>query len=325
MVRECLFARVCVCTGVSTLVFMKPVSDQKMGNQHPSLVNKRYLLQTKRDSPRNNRKLCIYRVLGYFPGKSPDVDTLGFPFSVCKRIFLALTLADLGSCMLVCKEWRSLIDTCDFWRAYIRRNYVSRPKEPSENSALHWWKYSQADGVTSRADADYADGPYVFRPFPDLWACDVIVPSGTEPPTGSVDVYHNFVRAVAILRRVHEKIACYGLGNIVHACLFRWTRADFKPSPCDVMDAFNAHVLLRHDVEAGSSGIADDSARVAPPHGVDYRGQNCFVDVFSSCFQLGTRSWIVAFHCSHELLDPAPGFIVTLLSQGWVGGVLYAV
>ncbi|KAK2143170.1 hypothetical protein LSH36_872g03002 [Paralvinella palmiformis] len=295
-----------------------------MGNQHPTLVNRGYLLRSKHDSPRYNRKICIYRVLGYFPGKAPDVDSLGFPFAVCKRIFLGLSLADLGSCMLVCKEWRSLIDTCDFWRAYIRRNYGNAVKDPGQNSALHWWKYNQADNVTPPG-VDYADRPYVFKPFPELWRCDVIVPTGMRPPTGSVDVYHNFVRAMNVLRRIHDKIVCYGLSNIVHVCLFRWMHDDFKPSPCDVMDAFNAHALLRHDVEANSSGIVDDSARIVPPQGVDYRGQTYFIEVFSRCFQLGTQDWIVAFHCSHELLEPAPGFIMTLLTQGWVGGLLYAV
>ena len=240
----------------------------------------------KHGTLRDSRRTSIYRVIGYFPGKPPDVDSLGFPFQVCRMIFMNLSVNDLGSCMRVCKEWRSLIDTCDFWKTYIYRHYGNKLKEPSESSVLFWWKNNQVDMGSTHHVAS-ADDPYVFKPFPDLWIGDVVVPRGLCPPAGSTDVYHNFIKAMESLRCILDRIRCYGLNNIVHVCLFRWIHASFKPSPVDVMNIFNAHVLLTHNVEMRSSGIADDLARITPPHGVDYKGQTYFIDVFSKCFKLG--------------------------------------
>ena len=83
----------------------------------------------------------IFRLIGCVLGIEPDVVSLGFPFQVCKKIFVQLSLTDLGNCMLVCKEWRSLIDTCHFWQSYILQHYDWALAEPFRWSVISHWKH----------------------------------------------------------------------------------------------------------------------------------------------------------------------------------------
>ena len=251
-----------------------------------------------------------------------DVETLGLPFSVCRRIFVSLELPDLGNCMLVCKEWRSLIETCTFWSHYRRQHYRHWVVEPPAGTFLSEWYFvsvrrhfgqSLAPEWTKGDDDDS-----MFYPFPQMWKCGIIVPHKLLPPEGTLDVYHSFLFAAHWLETLQPVLRDFRLEYQAGICLFQWTQQRM-PTAKEVLDIFNANPLIVQHTE----NVRDfDRYEIVsylqdnPLRGMDTNFLHWLIR------RSGHR--VLAFQVDEQLVAPSPGFILTHLSTGWVGGVIFA-
>ena len=293
-------------------------------------INAAYFLHSSRDFCRKksakNRKKIIHRYLGEQQSDCPDVDTLGLSFATCKKIFVQLPLAEVYNCMVVCKEWRSLIDTCAFWRAYVAYHYDNSLRDPKRGTFMCLWKHNApvcrgafGTGTYGRQNG-YPDvqEEYVFRPFPDVWRCGVVVPHSMLPAEGSIDTFHYYIQAMHWTQRVRWKIKSCKLQSQVRVCLFQWTR-DRIATGKEVLDIYNAHEdIVRTSIETKDLTRSElKNCFTLLKDRFDYEFFSWFVD------RVEYRS--VVFDCSKEQVQPCPCFIITQVAPGWVGGLLYSV
>ena len=254
---------------------------------------------------------------------------MGLPFETCRLIFLHLSLADLSACMQVCKELRSFIDTCSFWKDYLERNYTFVLRMPPKWSALYEWKQHTrclTVSVTSSPDDDTETSePYVFRPFPHVWRCGIVVPYGVTPPEGNLHVCHNFLQAMHWLNRLRLKIKQLKLRRQlnIEPCLIPWEK-DRMPTPMEVLDRFNAHIeIIRSAYDAKTLTRQELQSYYVLLCGRDKCA--AFSEKLYMWFVNNARNANLIFRCSSHVVNPTPSFLLTHLSSGWVGGVVFAI
>ena len=268
------------------------------------------------------KKPVIRRLPSHLADSRLDVDSLGLPFTSCRDIFLYLDLHDVASCMLVCKEWRSLVDTCEFWCYYIRRHFSVRRTEPSQNSCFHKWKHQASECLKlRRVQKLVVDNSYVMCPFPDLWRCGLVVPYGLHPPRGNLDIHHQFVKAMKRMNTLRHLVKKYQLIHQVELCLFQWIR-ERMPSSREVLDIYNAQMdLVRSTPEAWD--LTKQEIRSYYPYLQSRSNKPRFDFDFYLAVVAWTSSRSVLFDCRFDVIDPAPCFLLTSLSDGWMGGLIY--
>ena len=250
-----------------------------------------------------------------------DVETLSLPFRVCAHIFVHLSLPDIASCMLVCKEWRSLIDTCWFLRFYLRHHFNLDPIPTSEFCpVLSQWKIPLGTDSTSNC---VNDARCVFTHFPVQWKCGIVLPQDAPRPDGSIVVYHAFLQAVAWLARVREKIRESNLSNRVEVCMLNWTR-DRLPLPKEVLSMFHVNTA---NVQTQNTSKELTKQELFCYYGILTKRHNgCTLDsTFYHWLVNITSGKSMIFDCSCKTTDfPAMGFFLTKLSTDCIGGLIYS-
>ena len=231
--------------------------------------------------------------------------------------------------MMVCKEWRSFIDTCDFWRLFLQHTYDLNLKTPPSWSVLREWRHRTsclklAVKPSAKADADIPD-PYVFRPFPEMWRCGMVVPYGLDPPDGNLDKLHGFIRAMTWLGHFRRKIQELDLGRTlnIQPCLMPWTLTRM-PTPREVLDGFNAHIQIIRSATDGRTLTPQELRSYYKLLCSRYKGPK-FSDKLYYWFTSNCKQANLAFDCDPDWVKPTPSFILTRLDPGWVGGAMYAV
>ena len=255
-----------------------------------------------------------------------DVETLGLSFSVCRKILVNLDLPHLANCMLVCKEWRSLIETCTFWAYYRRRHYGDHVVQPPTTCFLSEWNYVRV-GTGSRGGhlghvvpewTRGDDDDSLFYPFPQLWNCGIVVPYKLIPPDGTIDMYHSFLFAAHWLESLVPVLSEFKLDYQAGVCLFRWTQPRM-PTAKEVLDIFNVNpYIVQHTKEVRDFNRYEIGTylQVQPFKGMDPSFLHWMIR------KCGDR--VLAFQVKEELVSPSPGFLLTHLSTGWVGGIIFA-
>eukprot|EP00918_Siedleckia_nematoides_P045969 GHVU01100800.1.p1 GENE.GHVU01100800.1~~GHVU01100800.1.p1 ORF type:complete len:339 (-),score=17.60 GHVU01100800.1:222-1238(-) len=316
----------------------KDAKDARMGNEASSKLNgvlpeyyhkPSTLRRIKSKDKLKRSRSSIFRVIGLVMGIEPDVVSLGFPFKVCQKIFVQLSLPDLANCMLVCKEWRSLIDTCHFWQRYILQHYDWALAEPSRWSVLAHWKHRVYSLQVMSSVNLHSQHPvevikfHAFSPFPDYWRCGTLVPYEHIPEMGTLEACNRYIKDMNWLRRVREKLHQYKLTDFTEVCMLPWSKPAL-PRPEEVLAAFGGHPHLIQTVH---------NCRVIPKsellnsHGLlsmRYKGPR-FHPKFFDWFAAHTGDYSILFDCNMHLIDPAPSFLVTVLSSGYLGGLIYAI
>ncbi len=237
-----------------------------------------------------------------------------------------MPLKDLANCMLTCKEWRSLIDTCHFWKYYVSINFDFGLAEPSETSPLYEWKNrSTCLKADTRNNNTYpsVSSFYVFKPFPDLWMCNVIVPYALAPPQGSVEIYHNFLKAMRWLQKLDEKLQELNANQVMHGCLIPWFK-DRLPTSREVLAILGAHKEIVRTLSEAKPLTKQEMKLYYGMLKNKYRGPNFNNQLYEFTVNNVTDRTII-FDCNVDIVAPVPSFILTKLSPGWVGGLLYSI
>lgn len=252
---------------------------------------------------------------------TPDVETLALPFHVCASIFVHLSLPDIASSMLVCKEWRSLIDTCWFLRFYLRSHFDLDPVTGSDvGPVLSRWKVTSGLGTAPNNGVDVG---CVFAHFPVQWKCGIVLPHDAPHPEGNIDVYHAFLQAVAWLGRVREKIRESHLSNRVEVCMLNWTR-NRLPEPKEVLGMFHANSANVHTQSASKELTKQE---LFCYYGILTKRHNgCTLDSALYHWLISiTSGKSIVFDCSCKTWAcPTMGFFLTKLSADWIGGLIYS-
>ena len=252
-----------------------------------------------------------------------DVETLRLPFHVCRHIFVLLPLPDIARCMRVCKEWRSLIDTCMFWTSYVQHNYDLSIREPPRKSPLFAWKHRSRSCLQLQS----ADQPaYLFRPFPDLWWCHILVPYAMAPPQGDIDTHHHFIQALELLGSLNQRLRYHRLDHLMVPCLLPWFR-DRMPSSYEVLSLMRAHQEIIHHTQDAKSLNATEMRyfySIWNSNNAGHVGSGIPKDLYEWIAHWAPDNCIL-FDGNIDICRPTPCFIITRLAPGWVGGLLYAV
>ncbi|XP_013386788.1 uncharacterized protein LOC106156208 [Lingula anatina] len=115
-------------------------------------------------------------------GESPLPD-YNLPCHILEEIVLKLSdLKDVLRCLRVCKTWSRILNRVSFWKRYVQSHYdLEAADDPSSDEVLANW---QGDRFfiyfVEEGNPEY----YVFKPFPVLLKCGIIVGSGFKLPDG---------------------------------------------------------------------------------------------------------------------------------------------
>jgi hypothetical protein len=274
-----------------------------------------------------NNKKAIHRDIGEVANQYPEVDTLKLSFKICRNIFVNIPLKDIASCMLVCKEWRSLIDTCAFYKAYMYHHYDFELKEPPRSSPLNEWK-SRSNCLKTDINLNNRIDPhkpnhYVFKPFPDIWKCNMVVPYALAPPQGAINIYHNFLQALRWLERLDEKLIELDKGLTMHCCLIPWFK-ERMPTSREVLAILGSHKEITRTL-VDASPLTKQEMKIY--YGMlknRYKGVHFDSELYD--FFLGNvKEKSIIFDCNVDIVDPVPSFILSKISDGWVGGLIYSI
>ncbi len=262
---------------------------------------------------------------------TPDVETLQLPFQACKKIFLHLSLQDLANCMLVCKEWRSLIDTCAFWRLYTDYHYNFMPKKPERASPLAEWKYN-ASCLRTRHTVFVHNKPvvqakYIFRPFPDCCACGIVVPYTMTPPDGGLGTYHTFLQAIDLVKQLRDDLDYFKQFSRIEVVLFQWFKQNL-PSSKEVLELFNCHPDIIASCDSARALTQTEFKNSYQKLMMELPGQGLGLPRLSYELFCHISDWVqdcvLIFETNRNVVLPAPCFILTPLCDGWMGGIMYA-
>ena len=262
---------------------------------------------------------------------TPDVESLQLPFQTCKKIFLNLPLRDLANCMLVCKEWRSLIDTCAFWRLYTNYHYNFMLGKPERASPLAEWKYNPTCLKTRPAvlvnNKPVVQAKYVFRPFPDYCACGIVVPYTLSPPDGGLGTYHSFLQAIQLVKQLRDELDYFKQSSRIEVVLFQWFKENL-PSSKEVLEIFNTHVDIIYNCNSARALTRTEFKNSYQMLMMESPGQGIGIPRISYELYSHIADWVqdcvIVFDTNRNVVQPAPCFILTPLSDGWMGGILYA-
>ena len=252
-----------------------------------------------------------------------DVETLALPFHVCAAIFVHLTLPDLARCMLVCKEWRSLIDTCWFLRFYLQSHFDLDPIAPGTDvgPVLSRWKLKSEPDTANITDVS---DDCVFTQFPIQWKCGIVLPADAPRPEGNIDVLHACLQTVSWLTRVRERIRDSHLSDRVEVCMLYWTR-DSMPLPKEVLRMFHVNTDNIHTQSASKELTKQE---LFCYYGILTKRHNgCTLDSALYHWLISTTSGkSIIFDCSCKTWAcPTMAFFLTRLSADWIGGLIYSI
>ena len=80
---------------------------------------------------------------------------------------------------------------------------------------MHYWHYAIVHGLCSFfSRACYfedREDPYVIRPFPLLWKCDVVVPHGLDPISLDTKHLQTLCKSLEVLVRIRNGVKEFGL------------------------------------------------------------------------------------------------------------------
>ena len=162
-----------------------------------------------------------------------------------------------------------------------------------------------------------------FTPFPDYWRCGTLVPYEHIPEVGTLDSCSRYLRDMNWLRRVREKLAQYRLTDFTEVCLLPWSKPHL-PTVKDVLKAFGGHPYLMQTVHISKVLTRTE---LLSSHGLlsmCYK-ETRFHPMFFDWFAARTGPYSIIIDCNIKLIDPAPSFILTALSSGCLGGLIYAI
>lgn len=251
-----------------------------------------------------------------------------------QKIALFLPLPDVSRCMQVCKLWKELLSSEQFYKRYVLSHFnLELEEQPS--GLLNMW--TDPDNWfcywARRGDPNY----WVFADPPKRWKCGVVHSAEYELETHRELRYKDFCRALYILSRIQKaaepeelRLDCMMWGNegvgLIETCLFPWSK-DSLPSAQDMMSMFHfnpemhKNPMEKTDIR-GMKVEGDVRGHVSwntlhTSYDVDIRKACSFFEwlqqIFSPCVRIGIGL---------ESMNPIPCFILTHIAPGWVGGIL---
>ena len=107
-------------------------------------------------------------------------------------------------------------------------------------------------------------------------------------------------------------------------CLFQWFR-DRPPTSKEVLDIFNANRDITHSALDAKDFTRSELRSCLGLLLTRYGQRSRFEKDFFLAFLQWTGSRTVICDSGMEKTNPAPCFMLTALSDGWTGGILYGV
>lgn len=288
-------------------------------------------LLIKKSSQREKRQRRL-KVVKYLHQKqiekdsSPVVDTLGLSNELYFRIMSYLSCNDLAACMLVCKEWRSLIDRCVFLREYISNKYNFSRCPFVKKSFIHLWKCTYLKSINLKPSNERSNAifiPRVFDKFPMMWSCGIVVPRGVISPIGSILTYHYFIKAMNILLSLYKAISDCKLTDQYAVFMIPWKKVRL-PASCEILSIldFNERIIefVIKEKYLTESEMRNYYNLIRPMYNKEKLNKHIY-DTFIS----NAPEKFIVFDCFTRKMEASPAFIASKLSDEWVGGILYAV
>ena len=204
---------------------------------------------------------------------------------------------------------------------------------------MHEWKQKPQCLLTRKTivvnNKPVVQGNYVFRPFPDCCKCGIVVPYTLSPPDGGLMIYHSFLRAIWLVQKLHEDLQYFKQSSRIEVVLFQWYRPNL-PTSKDVLEVFNAHpdiierclsarALTKTEFKHSYQMLMTSHDQMTPSGNLTSPGTS---PRFSFELYSHLAEWVsdcvLLVECDVTTVQPTPCFILTPLSEGWMGGILYA-
>ena len=218
--------------------------------------------------------------------------------------------------------------------------------------ARGWFSFGLWENSLIKATSDDTER-YVFRWGLRQWSNGIIT-SGDFDPFQMVKNYREFTKAVSLvlsLKKVchdDQNINCSGCYNDMESqldvCLFPWDKGTL-PSPKELLQCFSVHpgiikLIEEKDIDVVSERLdfilPDDETKLrSDPAGSYIQLQRTLNSTFNFMTSKDERKiaetykWLQKFYqpslmcyASARGIHPQPYFHITLLSQGWAGGII---
>ena len=281
------------------------------------------------------------------------------PNEILSMICLHLSMRDVVRCMRLCKRFYAILSCKEFRKKYLKKSFKFVPV--NKDGAQHKLTRFNLDKLLSKWCCFWdgsdtmpkASDPtrYIFRPFPLMWSNGVVTPANFEPFALDGD-YNSFNKALYLvlkLRRMCRKFHIRTLpfdsemNSVPDVCLFPWPHDDL-PTPENVLKIFHAHEVLAQARNIDEAYVASKLPYKIglSPDGV---GSELLFDFYvkslnNTFSKIRKRQeheqklfqWLhklfqpsLFFCCGAGAIEPQLYFHLTILSPGWVGGILAVV